>query len=87
MACSRVVAWAKKLGQQGGATSLAEDTARAVGGAAEEAPGGEAQQGGPALDGQVVSGAGVATVDLAGRSGTEGTRGIRRGGGPRAGGG
>ena len=56
----------RMLGQQGGEL-LAEDTARAVGGAAEKASRGETQQGGATLDGQVLGGADVAAVDLAGR--------------------
>ena len=63
------------LGQQ--AELLAEDTARAVGGAAEKASRGETQQGGATLDGQVLGGADVAAVDLAGRLGAQGTKGGR----------
>ena len=70
------------LGEQAGKL-LTEDAAWAVGGAAEEASGGEAQQGGSALDWQVVGGAAVAAVDLVGRSGTKGT-GDNRGRGAQA---
>ncbi len=54
---------------------LAEDLSGAVGDSAKETSGGEAQPGGPAPDGQVVGGARVVAVHLAGRLRTPGARG------------